>query len=96
MRMFHTGPDLRGECLLVDMPIGEAAKKSSSHNLSIFSYKADFEGAEVVTATHKDSSSSVRELWPDIDKLDTPSHEGTSVVRARNALTRGKLAFLQC
>jgi hypothetical protein len=81
--------------IYVGTPIGEAAEISSSHNLSIFSYRADSEGAEVVMATHEDSSPSVRELWPDIDKLDTPSCEGTSVVHARNALTRGKLAFLQ-
>jgi hypothetical protein len=56
----------------VDMPSGEAAEKSSSYNLFIFSPGANSEGAKVVAATREDSSLSIEELWPDIDKLDDP------------------------
>jgi hypothetical protein len=41
-------------------------------------------------ATREDSSLSIRELWPDIDKLDDLPCEGTSVVHACNASIRGK------
>jgi hypothetical protein len=74
----------------VDMPSGEAAEKSSSYNLSIFSFGADSKGAKVVTAMRKDSSPSVGALWPDIDKLDNPSNIDTSIVRACNASIHGK------
>jgi hypothetical protein len=47
------------DIIYVDMPSGEAAEKSSSYNLSIFSFGADSEGAEVVTAMHEDSSPSI-------------------------------------
>jgi hypothetical protein len=39
----------------------------------------------------EDSSSSVEELWPDIDKLDNPSYEDTFVVRARDTATWEKV-----
>jgi hypothetical protein len=48
------------------------------------------EGAEVVAATREDSSPSIMELWPDIDKLDDPPREDTFVAHAHNALIRGK------
>jgi hypothetical protein len=74
----------------VDTPSGEAVEKSSSYNLSIFSSGADTEGGEVVMAMREDSSPSVGELWPDIDKLDNPSRKDTSVVCARNATIHGE------
>jgi hypothetical protein len=58
--------------------------------LSIFSSGANFEAAEVVAATCKDSSPSIGELWPDIDKLDDPPCKDSSIVHARNALIREK------
>jgi hypothetical protein len=84
------GPARAMNIIYVDTPSGEAAEKSSSYNLSVFSSWANSEGAKVVAATHEDSSPSIRELWPDIDKLDDPSHEDTSYVHARNASIRGK------
>jgi hypothetical protein len=78
------------DIIYVDTPSGEAVEKSSSYKLSIFSSGADSEGAEVITAMREDSSPSVGELWPNIDTLDNPSHEDTSVVHARNASIHGK------
>jgi hypothetical protein len=45
---------------------------------------------EVVTAMCDDSSPSVVELWPDIDKLDNPSCGDTSVVRTHDTTIHGK------
>jgi hypothetical protein len=84
------GPTQTIDIICVDTPIGEAVEKSSSYNLSIFSSGADSRGAEVVTAMCDDSSPSVVELWPDIDKLDKPSCGDTSVVRTRDSMIRGK------
>jgi hypothetical protein len=69
----------------VDTPSDDAAQKSSSYNLSIFSSGTNSEGVEVVAATREDSSPSIGELWPDIDELDDPPCKDTSVVHARNA-----------
>jgi hypothetical protein len=74
----------------VDTPSGEDAEKSTTYNLSIFSSRANSEGAEVVAISHKDSSPSTRELWSDIDKLDDLPCKDTSIVHARNALIHGK------
>jgi hypothetical protein len=71
------------DIIYVDTPSGEAVENSNSYNLSIFSSRGNSEGAEVI-APHKNSGPSIRELWPDIDKLDHPPHEDTSVVRAHN------------
>jgi hypothetical protein len=73
----------------VDTPSGEAVEKSSSYNLSIFSSGADSRGAEVVTAMCDDSSLSVVELWPDIDKLDNPYFGDISIVRTRDTTIHG-------
>jgi hypothetical protein len=85
-----SGPVWGMYIIYVDTPSGEAAEKSSSYNFSIVSSRVDSEGAEVVTATREDSSPSVGELWPNIDKLDNSSHEDTSIVHACIALIRGK------
>jgi hypothetical protein len=37
-----------------------------------------------------DSSSSIVELWPNIDKLDKPSYGDTSIVRTCDTTIRGK------
>jgi hypothetical protein len=58
------------DIICVDTPSGEVAEKSSSYDLSIFSSRADSQGAEIVAIASGGSSSSIRELWPDIDKLD--------------------------
>jgi hypothetical protein len=55
-----------------------------------FSSRADSRGAEVVMATCDDSSPSVVELWPDIDKLDNPSCRDTSIVRTCDTTIHGK------
>jgi hypothetical protein len=44
------------DIIYVDTPSGETAKKSSSHNLSIFSSQDNSEGAEIIAATCEDSS----------------------------------------
>jgi hypothetical protein len=78
------------DIIYVDTPSGEADKKSSSYNLSIFSSGANSKGAEVIASTYEDSSPSIRDVWPNIDKLDDLAREDTSVVHARNALVHGK------
>jgi hypothetical protein len=78
------------DIICVDTPSGEAVENFSSYNLSIFSSGADSRGAEVVTAMCEDSSSSVVELWLDIDKLGNPSCGDTSIARARDAAIHGK------
>jgi hypothetical protein len=78
------------DIICVDTPSGKVVEKSSSYNLSIFSSGADSRGAEVVTAMCDDSSPSVVELWPNIDKLDNPSCRDTSVVRTCDAMIHGK------
>jgi hypothetical protein len=78
------------DIIYVDTPSGEAAEKSNSYNLSIFSFGADSEGVKVVTATCEDSSPSIGELWPGIDKFDILLREDTFVVYARDASIHGK------
>jgi hypothetical protein len=78
------------DSICVDTPSGEAVEKSSSYNLSIFSSGADSRGAKVVTAMCDDSSLSIVELWPDIDKLDNPSCGDTSIVHMRDVTICGK------
>jgi hypothetical protein len=78
------------DIIYVDTPSGEAVEKSSSYNLLIFSFGADSMGAEVVMAMCDDSSPSVVELWPDIDKLDNPSCGDTFIVRMRDTTIRGR------
>jgi hypothetical protein len=67
--MFHTGPDLRGDWILFmwTRPVVKLSKNLVL-TLSIFSSEADSRGAEIIAATCGDSSSSIGELWPDIDK----------------------------
>jgi hypothetical protein len=74
----------------VDMPSGEVAEKSSSYDLSIFSSRANPEGAEIVAVMSGGSSPSIGELWPDIDKLDEIRHKDTSVVHTRDVLVHGR------
>jgi hypothetical protein len=50
------------DIIYMDTPSGEAVEKSSSYNLSIFSSRANSEGAKIAAATRKDSSPSIREL----------------------------------
>jgi hypothetical protein len=71
------GPMQAMDIICMDTPSGEAVEKSSSYNLSIFSSRAN-------------SSPSVVELWPDIDKLDNPSYRYTFVVRTRDTTIHGK------
>jgi hypothetical protein len=85
-----SGPTRGMDIIYVDTPSDEVAEKSSSYNLPISSSRANSEAAEVVAATREDSSPSIGELWPDIDKLDDSSCEDTSVVRARDASIHGK------
>jgi hypothetical protein len=73
------------DIVYVDTPSGEGAEKSSSYNVH-FSSWANSKGAKVIEAICEDSSPSIMELWPDIDKLDDPPREGTFVVHACNAL----------
>jgi hypothetical protein len=54
-----------------------------------FSSGGNPEGAEVI-ARYENCSPSIRELWPNIDKLDDPLHEDTSIVCARNSSIHGK------
>jgi hypothetical protein len=92
MRRFHKGPDLGGEWILFmwSRPAAKLLKNLALIICPFFSSGANFEGAEVVAANREDSSRSIRELWPDIDKLDDLSREDISVVRARDASIRGK------
>jgi hypothetical protein len=46
----------------VDTSNDEAAERSSSYNLSIFSSEVNSEDAEVIAATCENSSPSIREL----------------------------------
>jgi hypothetical protein len=78
------------DIICVDMPNGEVAKKSSSYDLSIFSSRADPEGVEIVAVVFGGSSPSIRELWPDIDKLDEIRCEDTPVVHTRDVSVHGR------
>jgi hypothetical protein len=78
------------DIICVDTPNNEAVEKSTSYNLSIFSSGADSRGAEVVTAMCDDSSLSIVELWPDIDKLDNLSSGDISIVCMRDTMIHGK------
>jgi hypothetical protein len=74
----------------VDMPSGEAAEMSSSYDLPIFSSGADHEYAKIVDVVSEGSSSSIEELWPDIDKLDEIWREDTSIVYTRDVSLRSR------
>jgi hypothetical protein len=74
----------------VDTPSGEVAEKSSSYDLSIFSSRANSHGAKIIAATCGDSSSSIGELWPDIDKLDEIPCKDTPVMPICDASVHGR------
>jgi hypothetical protein len=63
---------------------------SSSYDLSIFSSGADPECAEIVEVASGGSSLSIRELWPNIDKLDETRHEDTSIVHTCDGSLHGR------
>jgi hypothetical protein len=69
--------------IYVDTPNGEAAKTSSSYNLSIFSSGAECQCAKV-------SSPSIGELWLDIDKLDEVNREGASAAHNSGVVSHDK------
>jgi hypothetical protein len=73
----------------VDTFSGEVAEKSSSYDLSIFSFGADSQGAGIIVVAFKGYRPSIGELWPDIDKLDEIRREGTSIVHTRDVSVRG-------
>jgi hypothetical protein len=75
------------DIIFVDTPSGEVAEKSSSYDLPIFSSGADPKFAEVVP---EGSSPSIRELWPDIDKLDKIQCEDTSVLHTCDVTISGR------
>jgi hypothetical protein len=65
------------DVIYVDTPSGEVLEVSSSCILSIFSSGADPQCAKGIEVTPEGSSGmSIRELWPDIDKLDEINHIG--------------------
>jgi hypothetical protein len=73
----------------LDMPSGGVIKISSSCNLFAFSSKTDPQRAEGIGDTPEGSSSvSIRELWPDIDKLDEISRRGASAGNAPRGMLR--------
>jgi hypothetical protein len=74
------GPARGLDIICLDTPSGEAVEISSSYDLSIFSPGAGSPHAEGVGATPAWSSPSIRELWPDIDKLDEINCEDTFAV----------------
>jgi hypothetical protein len=78
------------DVICVDTPSGEVAKKSSSYDLSIFSSRADSQGAEVIVVASEDSSPSIVELWPNIDELDEIRCEDTSAVHTYDVSVRGR------
>jgi hypothetical protein len=62
----------------VDMPSGKVLEASSSCDLSILSLGANPQCAEGVSVAPEGSlSMSIRELWPNIDKLGEINHGGT-------------------
>jgi hypothetical protein len=72
------------DVIYVDTPSGEVVEVCSSCDLSIFSSGADPQRAKGVGVTPERSSSmSIRELWPNIDKLDKINHGGTTTVNIR-------------
>jgi hypothetical protein len=69
------------DIIYVDTPSGKIIEICSSSNLFVFCSGADPQCAEGLEAASMGSSSvSIRELWPDIDKLDEVSHGGASTV----------------
>jgi hypothetical protein len=66
--------------IFVHTPIGEVAGKSSSYDLSIFCSGAKSTGAKIFEAASGGSCLSIRELWPDIDKLYEIQHGDNSVM----------------
>jgi hypothetical protein len=78
------------DIICVDTPSGEVAEKSSSYDLSMFSSGANSQGAEIVAVASRGSSSSIRELWPNIDMLDEIWHRDTSFVHTHDVSVRGR------
>jgi hypothetical protein len=76
------------DIICLDTPSGEVIKISSSYDLSVFSPGVSSPHAEGVGATPAGSSPSIRELWPNIDKLDKINHEETSAVHIREVALR--------
>jgi hypothetical protein len=66
--------------VVLDTPRGDLVEiSSSSYGLSLFSSKVGSHHNEGAGATLGGSTSvSIGELWPDIDRLNEASHEGTS------------------
>jgi hypothetical protein len=71
------------DIICLDTPSGEVVEISSSYDLSVFSPGDGSPHAEGVGATPAGSSSCIRELWPDIDKLDEINREDTSAIHIR-------------
>jgi hypothetical protein len=76
----------------VDTPSDEVAEKSSSYDLSSFSSGGNSQGAKIIAAAPGDSSMSIGELCPDIDKLDEIPREATSIMCIPDILIRGRLS----
>jgi hypothetical protein len=75
---------MRGlDIICLDTPSGEAVEISNSYDLSVFSPRVGSPHAKGVGATPTGSSPSIRELWPDIDKMDEINHKDTSDVHIR-------------
>jgi hypothetical protein len=73
----------------VNTPSCEVAEKFSSYDLSIFSFGANPNCAEVPKVVSEGSSPSIGELWPDIDKLDEIRREDTSVAHTCDVPVHG-------
>jgi hypothetical protein len=74
------GPARGLDIICLDTPSGEVIEISSSYDLSVSLPGAVSPHAKGVGATPAGLSSSIGELWPDIDKLDEINHEDTSTV----------------
>jgi hypothetical protein len=83
------------DVIYVDTPSNEAAEQSSSYNLSIFSSGNNPKGVIAAAAMREGCSPSIGELWPNIDKLDSPSCEGTSAARNVSAPERRLIAPIE-
>jgi hypothetical protein len=77
------GPARGLDIISLHTPSGEVIEISSSYDLSIFLSGASSLHVKGVGATTAGSSPSIRELWPDIDKLDKINREDNSVVHIR-------------
>jgi hypothetical protein len=76
------------DIICLDTPSGKVIEISSSYDLSIFLPGVGSPHAEGVGATLTGSSPSIRELWPNIDKLDEINREDTSAVHIREVALR--------